>query len=558
MTDAALPSPAPGAARRPRARLAAWVLLLVLAGGWAHAPALHGGFIWDDDAHITAPALRGTDGLLRIWFEPGATQQYYPLLHTAFWVEHRLWGDAAFGYHAVSLGLHLLAAILFARLLEQLAVRGAWLAALLFVVHPVHVESVAWISEQKNTLSLVCYLGAALAYHRFEIARGRHAYGIALALFLLGLCAKTIVATLPAALLVVAWWRRGRIGWRDVAPLLPWLACGAAAGLYTAWFERALIGAAGAAFDLTWLQRALLAPRVVAFYFEKLLWPAGLTFSYPRWTIDPRAWTAWLPLAALLGVTLFLLRWRAPAARAVRIALLLFVGSLFPVLGFLNVYPFVFSFVADHFQYLASLSLFALAGAGLAQLAAPRRVAGLALGLLVPLAWMVQAHQQSADYRDVETLYRATLARNPDSWMVLNNLGQELMRTKARLPEAIACFERALALRPVYPEAENNLGLALVQSGQPRAALPHLERAVRLNPKSYQTHNNLGIALASSGRADDALPVFAAAAALNPSLPNIHENWAKALLLLDRRAEAEAHFARAARLRAALNASSHK
>jgi protein O-mannosyl-transferase len=537
-------SPEPSFGSRLRA---AWAgVVIVCAVFLAHFPALRGGFVWDDERHVTQPALRSVDGLTRIWTEIGATQQYYPLLHTVFWLEHRAWGNSTLGYHVANAALHALAAVLFGLLLRRLAVPGAWLAALIFALHPVHVESVAWISEQKNTLSLVFYLGAALVYLRFDEHRRARAYVAALALFLLGLLTKTTTATLPAALLVVAWWRRGTLsGRRDFLPLIPWLVLGAAAGLFTAWLERKLIGAEGAAFELSWIERGLLAGRVVWFYLGKLLWPENLTFIYPRWTIDPDTPATWMPLVAL-GIALgFAWRFRH-RARAPLAVTLLFGGALFPVLGFFNVYPFQYSFVADHFQYLASLPVIACVGAVLASRQWNRLSAPALLLALGALTW-----SQSSTYRDLQTLYRTTIARNPDCWMAHNNLGKELMADRARLPEAIACFEHALALRPAYPEARNNLGLALTQSGRPHDAIPHIEESLRLKPNVFQAHNNLGIALASSGRAEDALRAFARAAALNPKLPNIHENWGKALVLLGRHTEADKHFAAAARLRQA-------
>ncbi|MDI1318806.1 MAG: hypothetical protein PSW75_01255, partial [bacterium] len=358
------PSPPP-AASPARADVGSWlagwwcalVFLLILV---AYLPALSGGLLWDDNGHITRTDLRSWEGLFRIWSEIGATQQYYPLLHSAFWLEHHLWGDATLGYHLLNVLLHATTACLFGRLLQRLAVPGAWLAALLFALHPVCVESVAWISEQKNTLSAVFYLAAALAYLRFDDGeRTPRRYVLATGLFVLALLTKSVTATLPAALLVVGWWRRGRLDWRrDVRPLLPWFVLAGASGLFTAHFESALIGAQGADFNLGVLQRCLLAGRVVWFYLGKLAWPADLIFIYPRWTIDTAVWWQWLfPLAglALLGG----LAWWSRQSRGPLAAALLFGGTLFPVLGFVNVYPFVFSFVADHFQYLASLAVFA-------------------------------------------------------------------------------------------------------------------------------------------------------------------------------------------------------
>jgi protein O-mannosyl-transferase len=515
----------------------------------AYFPALRGGLLWDDDRHVTQPALRSLAGLGQIWTELGTTQQYYPLLHSSFWLEHRLWGDAVLGYHLVNIAQHLLGACLLVLVLQRLNVRGAWLAAAVFALHPVQVESVAWISEQKNTLSLVFYLGATLAYLKFNDTRSSPSYVAALLLFILGLLTKTTVATLPGALLVILWWHRGHLSWRrDVLPLAPWIVLGAIAGIGTAWLERSLIGAEGEAFALTWWQRITLAGRVVWFYFFKLLWPSNLSFIYPRWNIVATHPDQWLPALALLS--LLVLAWRSRRFSRTPLALiLLFGGALFPVLGFLNVYPFQYSYVADHFQYLATLPLCAAAGAALDRVgtysARMRPLAIVAVAALFLLTW-----RQSYAYRDVRSLYTTTLARNPGCWMAHNNLGKELMADKAQLPEAIRHFRRAVALRPEYPEALNNLGLALTQVGRADEAVPHIEHSLRLKPNVFQAHNNLGIALASSGRPSEAVSAFERAAALNPKLPNIHENWAKALLMLNRTTEATARFEHAARLRA--------
>ena len=531
-------------------RAAVWILAaLVVVVVTTYAPALRAGFIWDDEAHVTAPGLRSAAGLGRIWFELGATQQYYPLLHSAFWLQHRAWGGGAFGYHLVNVLLHCgVAAMLFV-VLRRLRLAGAALAAWLFALHPVHVESVAWITEQKNTLSTLLYLAAAWCYLRFDATRAGRSYVAATMLFLLALSTKTVTATLPAALLVIFWWQRGALGFRrDVLPLLPWFVLGASAGLFTAWFEHTLIGARGAEFELGLVERALLAGHVVWFYFGKLIWPANLTFIYPRWQIDAGNPMDWAPLCVLLVLlaSLWGLRQRAPIA-----VTLVYVGSLFPVLGFFNVYPFQYSFVADHFQYLASLAIFAGGATWLRErigAGRPMACATVAVCGLAALAWT--SSQQAHSYRDNRTLFRTTLARNPAAWMAHNNLGKELLIEPRDVPAAILHLRRAIELRPDYAEAHNNLGLALTQSGQPREAIPHLEKSLQLKSSSYQTHNNLGIALASSGRAAESLAVFARAARLNPTLPNIHENWAKALALLGRHHEAQSRFAIAAELRA--------
>ena len=425
--------------------LAALLVGLVL---FAYMPALNGGLVWDDDAHVTRPELQSWHGLERIWFELGATQQYYPLLQSAFWLEHRLWGDEVLGYHLMNVALHSASALLLLLLVRRLELPGAWLAAFLFALHPVHVESVAWISEQKNALSTVFYLAAALAYLRFDRTRQHSHYFLATALFTAALLSKSVTATLPAALLLVLWWRRGRLDLkRDIRPLVPWLALGIAAGLFTAWVEQRFVGAHGAHFTLTLMERVLLAGRVIWFYLAKLAWPVNLMFVYPRWTINPGIWWQWLfPLGALaLLAALWMLV--ARKGRGPLTAFLFFVGTLFPVLGFLNVYPFVFSFVADHFQYQASLGILVSAAWALTWMS--RKAAWLPAAVVAVLTLLTWNH--GSVFRDAETLYRDTLARNPESWLAHNNLGSLLGKTPDKSAEALTHVEAALRLYLIRP-----------------------------------------------------------------------------------------------------------
>jgi len=521
--------------------LSAFIFAAVLAAYW---PALRGGLLWDDPAHITAPALQSLDGLWRIWFSLGATQQYYPLLHSAFWIEHRLWGDAVIGYHLANLAQHALAACLVVAVVRRLELPGAWLAGMVFALHPVCVEAVAWISEQKSTLSAVFYLSSALIYLGFDRTRRRSSYLWALGFFVLALLTKTVTATLPMALLVIFWWQRGRLDWRrDMRPLLPWVALGAAAGLFTAWVERTLVGAQGAAYALTDAQRFLLAGRAIWFYAAKLLWPSNLIFSYPRWKPDATQWWQWLyPAAALsLGIVLLVLVGRAsrPARvpqdplRAPLAAFLLYIGTLFPVLGFFNIYPFLFSYVADHFQYLASLALIvplsSLLISFVTRLGRPADVVlpAVLLAILATLTW-----RQTGIYRDTETLYRATLLRNPASWLAHNNLGVALLEKPGHLAEAKIEYQSALALNPDDAEAHNNLGNALARMpGRLPEAIREFEAAIKLQPRLAQAHQNLGNALARNPkRIADSIAQFKIALQLKPDDPQIRNDLGVTML----------------------------
>jgi len=499
--------------------------------------------LWDDQAHITRPELRSWHGLWRIWFDLGATQQYYPVAHSAFWVQHRLWGDHLLGYHLVNISLHIAAAALVAIILRGLRVPGAYLAAAVFALHPVHVESVAWITELKNTLSAVFYLAAALAYWRFDETRARGWYGLALGLFVLALGSKTVTATLPAALLLIVWWKRGRMSWpRDVVPLLPLFTIGISGGVFTTWVERRFIRAEGSAFEFSFVDRALVAGRALWFYASKILWPTDLMFVYPRWAISSAEWWQYLYPVAALALLAWLWtrreRWRGATA-----AVLFFAGTLFPALGFFNVYPFVFSFVADHFQYLASLGLLTLAAAGIATVLQRQRLWGRAsghaiccalLGVLAVLTW-----RQSRDYRDVETLYRATIAKNPDCWMALNNLGGMLI-ARGALDEGQALVVKAVALRPRYAEGHNNLGLVAFNRGRLDEAIGEFRRALDVRPDYADAHSNLGFALARTGKIDEGIEHYRRALETDPNAVAVHFNYGMALMAkgeLDRAAE---------------------
>jgi len=531
-----------------------WLIGLLLMGATlvAYRSAWHAGFIWDDDGHVTRADLRPLGGLWRIWFEPGATQQYYPLLHSAFWLEHRLWADSALGYHLANVLLHAAAAFLLYRLLRRLSVPGALLAASAFALHPVCVESVAWISEQKNTLSAVFCLAAALAYLRFDGERRAGWYVLGFGLFGMALATKSVAATLPAALLVVLWWKRGRLSWKgDALPLAPWLCAGAAAGAVTAWVERTYIGASGAAFNLGLAERFLVAGRALWFYLGKVFWPTDLVFIYPRWNVDARAgWQYLFPAAAAAALAaLYALRGRMRGPLA---AALLFAGTLFPALGFINVYPFVYSYVADHFQYLAAAIAVSAAAAGLAAAAARLPINGrlgasaAAVCLVAALGWLTA--RQCAMYADAETLWRTTIARNPGCWMAYENLGGVLLK-EGRAEQAEGQFEKALEINPRDVEALNELGVAMLREGRVDQAASQFRRALEIAPDKAETHINLGVAFLQQQKAEEAASHFQRALKVEPNNPLARENLAAALLQEGRGDEAIAQLKAAAEIR---------
>jgi len=533
-----------------------WALLplLVLAALAAYQPAWRGGILWDDNVHLTPAAMQTVDGLRRIWFELGATPQYYPVVHSVFWGLHRLVGSETLGYHLTNIALHACSAFLVAVILRRLNVRGAVLAAVVFALHPVQVESVAWITELKNTLSGTLYLLAALAYLKFDKTRRAAPYRTAFLLFALALLSKSVTATLPAGLLVVFWWQRGHLRWReDVVPLLPFFGIGAAAGVTTAWVERTIIGAQGAGFQFTLIERCLIAGRAIWFYLCTLVWPANLTFTYERWDISQAVWWQYVYPLGVVGVLagLWLMRGRSRAPLA---AMLFFCGTLFPALGFLNAYPFRFSFVADHFQYLASLGVIVLASAGVAILGdrwrtpANGRVAGT---LAVAMVLGVLTWRQSCQYVDAETLYRATLKQNPTCWLAMNNLGDLQLRSGAgNLAEAAGLFAEALRLKPDYAEGHNNLGVAFDRMGRTSEAVTEFQAAMQLNPKlaDAEAHSNLGMLLQKIGRTAEAEAYIRRAIELSPGFADAHLNLGNALERLQRPNEAIIEYQEAVRL----------
>jgi len=527
--------------------------ILVLVTLLAYQPAWRGGMVWDDDAHLTRSDLQSVEGLRRIWFDVGATQQYYPVAHTAFWILHKLFGNDTFGYHLVNIALHASSAFLFFLILKRLGQTGASLAGLVFALHPVHVESVAWMTELKNTLSGACALGATLAYLRFDEGRHRGVYASALGLFALAVMAKSVTAVLPAALLMVLWWQRRRLDWRrDVLPLLPFVAVGLVAGLTTIFVERFSLNARGIEYHLGPVDRLLVAGRAVWFYLSKIFWPSALMFVYPRWSIDASAfWQYLFPIAALAAIAAcwaVRVRTRGPLTAA-----LLFCGILFPALGFFNVYPFRYSFVADHFQYLATLPVIAALSAALVTwargTAAGRSIAEPALMAAIGLPLFLLTRTQSANYADSDTLFRATLARNPACWLCLNNLAAAKLHGSERdVDDALTSLEQALRLNPLSAEAHNNLGGAWQRKGRVDAAIREHQEALRLNPRLVDAQYNLGMAYQAAGRSVEARTAFEAALRLNPDYAAAHYNLAGVLQNDGRIDDAIGHLRDAVRL----------
>ncbi|MBI5764170.1 MAG: tetratricopeptide repeat protein [Planctomycetes bacterium] len=522
----------------------------------AYIPAMQGGYIWDDDHYVhDNPNLRTADGLAKVWTEPKASPQYYPLVFTTFWLEHALWGMNPLGYHVVNVLLHSVSAILLFWILKRLMIPGAFLAAMVFAIHPVHVESVAWITERKNVLSGVFYLAAAYFYvSRFltdrEDATNRRKAGpyfVALGLVVCALLSKTVAASWPAAMLLIEWWKRGRIERASWIRMVPFFAIGLGAGLVTAWIERDHVGAVGPEFAFTIGERFLIAGRAVWFYLGKLLWPYPLSFIYPRWQLNTGDvfQIAW-PVAAMLLVAL-LFAFRHRLGRGPLVTALFFGGTVLPALGFVNVYPMRFSFVADHFQYLASIGPIVLLSAAGAVLAQRSRVAGsiVAVGVAVTLGSLTW--NQGKLYANEEHLWRETLARNPGAWIAMNNIGYA-MGMRGELDAAILMLSKAVTLNPNFAEGQSNLGAFLLQRGNAADAIGHLQEAVRLEPSLSDAHGNLGVAFLHAGRQEDAIRSLREAVRLKGDNYTARYNLGCLLVSRGQAAEAVEHLEVAVRL----------
>ncbi len=544
--------------------LAAGVLLIAMTV-FAYSPVYNAGFVWDDDDYVYEnPLLTSPDGLRRIW-TTAQSPQYYPLVFTTFWIEYRLWGVSAGGYHIVNVLLHAINAVLIWRLLRRMGFGGAYVVALIFALHPVHVESVAWITERKNVLSALFYLLSIKSYLRFEATERRRWYATALLLFMLGLLAKTVICTLPVVLLLLRWWRRQPIGIRHVLRLVPFAVAGGIMGVVTVLYEHhnVLHGAYGAHWALSVPERVIVAGRALWFYIGKLLWPSPLVFNYPRWrieTVEPLAWL-WPLAAVLVAIALWALRNRW--GRGFAIAACFTVITLSPALGFVNVAPMRFSFVADHFQYVASIgviaSVVALAGV-LIQYASQSfkahtrrssiRALGIVLTAVVVVALGTLTYRQACLYRNVEDLWRHTIQYNPGSWLARGNLGV-LLRRRGDLDEATQHFQYILDHCAAWPEpqvqAHTNLGHIRRLQGEYEKAVHLYEQALAAMPNKHEARFSLGVTYFALDAYEEAEREYRRYLEDNPDDARAHFNLALTLEAQERPSEAEARYHEALR-----------
>src|SRR5271166_6062654 len=493
------PAAAGGPGRGSRALLARWFpgLALLAMALAAYARVRHAGFIWDDDMHLTAnPAIVGPLGLKDIWTSRAA--RICPLTLTTFRMEHALWGLDPLPYHVVNVLMHGACAVVLWNVLKGLRVRWAWLGAALWALHPVQAETVAWITELKNTQSCLFYLLSVLFFVRWlgpgpaePPGRRPWSYALALAFAAMAMASKSSTVVLPVVLGLCAWWVRGRWRWRYLVPLLPVLAMSLASSALALWTQH-LEGASEPESSLALAGRIAVAGRVIWFYLGKLLWPSPLAFIYPRWQVDWTRAPSYLPSAAACAALFVLWRNRDGRLRPVFFSFAYYLAALLPVLGLADQYFWRYSFVSDHFQYLAGIGPLALAGAaiatGLDRLGKARPVvAPLLCGALLSALAALTA-RECPKYSSSETLWRGAIAGNPGSWLAHNNLGV-IYERRGDTESAIAQYEDALRAKEDYAGAHNNLGAILSRMpGRSDEAIAHLQRALRVQPDLAEAH----------------------------------------------------------------------
>jgi tetratricopeptide (TPR) repeat protein len=552
-------------------------ILLIIATLIVYMPAMRAGFIWDDDAYVTEnPLLSAPDGLKRIWFSFDQPSQYFPLTYTVFRLEYRLWGIDSFGYHIINIILHIANVFLIWWVLIRLRVPGAWIAAFIFALHPINVESVAWVTELKNVMMTFFSLLCILAWFRVATnnaesdAKDYLWYAISLVLYTFALFSKTTACTLPIAMVLILWFKHIPVRKRQWRLIVPYIFLGIMMGLVTLWWEQ-IRGSSGTVLKLNFIERILLAGKALWFYLGKLILPINLTFSYPLWDIDWTNPSHYIWILAVAGAAILIWCYRVKIGRGPIAGIIFFVVTLAPVLGFVSIYTFYYSYVADHYVYVACIGPIAVLASAFAILW--RKTNGvirhvLSGSLVIILVMLgVFTWRQGHIYKDLQTLWQDTLKKNPDSLLAHSNMGLleynrgnieqallhyhralqiypddevvyynlgTILKSQGNIDQAVTCFRKAVQIRPSYVAAQNNLAVTLKMQGKIDEALEHYHIALSFQPNNAMTHYNLGNALRSLGMLDKALIHYKQAIRLDPRFNDARINLAVTLELSGR------------------------
>lgn len=538
----------------------------------SYSPAINGGFIWDDDTFFTKnPVMAKPDALKRLWFTT-QTPDYFPLVSTSLWLQRLIWGLHPMGYHIFNIILHFFNAVLLWLILKKMKIPGAWMAAAIFGIHPVNVESVAWITEIKNLQSTFFFMLTIFSYLSFVEKQKKSLYVFSLIFFLMALLSKTSVVMLPLLLLLYHCLVDGPLKKKDLINSVPFFVFSALFSLITIWFQYNRAGAMGEPWSTGFGERVAIAGRVVWFYIGKLIFPFNLMFVYPRWSINSKLFFSYLPVIALIALGFVLCKKRKSWGWPLLAGVGYFVINLFPVLGFFNIYFMRYSFVADHWQYIASpgiITLVVWAGIAVqdhflfvpdAPLVASdagkmlrgqsfqfyKHFSGITLfkgltGFLMLLVLAFFTYQRSGIFQENFTLWDDTLKKNPKAWIAHNNIGLELEK-QGKLEEAMEHYLETLRINPRYAISHDNLGLLLQRKGKLEESAIHFRKAIQEDPSFWESFNNLGYVLNMLGRQDEAVTYFQKALEINPYSLEAHNNLANIFSIKGEIEEAKKHY----------------
>lgn len=557
--------PSPGitvAGLRVSRQDAFYFLVLFVLVAVIYFPATKAGFVWDDTIMKSLKAVSTWGGIWDLWFDPASAYMqgdrwreghYWPLLYTTFWIEHKIWGFSATGYHIVNILIHFANTVLLWRLFARLAVPGAWFAAAVFAVHPLHTESVTWIMARKDMLATLFCLVALLMWLRFAESRRRGHYASALLLFAAAMLCKSVVVVFPVTLLILQWWKEGRITKTYLLRTAPFFLVGFAIAIADMLFYQ---NVQPISLGYSIPERVLIATHALWFYVGKLLWPVELAVIYPRWEINVADPLGWLYVIASLAVvsTFWFLRGRI--GRGPLACALFFAVMLSPTLGFIDYGYMRYAFVADRYQYLAGIGVIVLFAAaatyGSDRMPGSLRKAtrGAALALLALLG--VATWNQAGVYRNEVVLFRHVISLNPQARTAHLNLAYALLRGEGASEEALAAAREAVRKRPLYHNSHNVLGAVLSGLGRYEEAEKPLRRAVELNPRYAPAFLNLGESFRKRRRYKEAFEAYLAAVRIDPDYPLPYVGMGYAFFKLKRYEEAVSSMKRALSLQPGL------
>jgi protein O-mannosyl-transferase len=559
--------PPEGSPDQPNTHLTAtpevnWKLLLralaiVLAGLWIYWPVLHGDWLWDDNLYLTEnPLLNDPARLWKIWFVPGSLVEYYPITESFQWAQWQLFDNNTFGYHLTNIILHIFSALLVWRLLSKFGLRLAWLGGLIFAIHPMQVESVAWISELKNALSMPPFLLAMCAYIDYEENKKNRDYWLSLGFFLMAMLCKNSMALFPVVILLYAWWKRGRIGMSDLKASVPFFIISVTLAMITAWAGSRFIeihnpSTPAPAPMVGFFSQAALAGFTISFYFSKCFWPMGLLPIYPPWIVNHPSLIQFLPWPIFGAGIYWLWSKRQSWGRHALLGLGFFLLSLVPILGLIMVRYTTLVWSLDHLAYIPLLGLIGLTVASLGQIQEqlPKftRPYGIAIVAVATTLLLFTSHGYANAFVNSEALWTYTLQHGSESWEVRKNLGEALVQN-GKFSAAMEQYELALRGDPDLVVVHNNMGEALLKASRYSEAANEFEQVLRIMPDSAIAHFNLGCCLQQMSQMPEAIDQYRQAIQINSFYSDAHHKLGDLLLQTGQPPEAMDEYEKAVKL----------